>query len=76
MIQLPQEIKQEIEKFSSVPSWSCIIKDTDAYTAVSLTTETGIMWSIIRDIDSQELKKIKFAMLTKYINMSLLKAEK
>ena len=76
MIKLPKALNIKIQQFSSVPSWNCIIKDTDAYTAVSLITDTGIMWSIVRDIDSKEFKEIKFATLVKYINMSLQKASK
>lgn len=74
MIKLPKALNIKIQQFSSVPSWNCIIKDTDAYTAVSLITDTGIMWSIVRDIDSKEFKEIKFATLAKYINMSLQKS--
>lgn len=76
MAQLPKNLKKKIEIFSSMPSWNCVIRTTDTYTAVSLTTNTGIMWSIVRDVDIPELKERKIAMLTEYINMSLQKVGK
>lgn len=74
MIKLTRKFKRKIELFSSIPSCNCIIKETNVYMALSLTTDTGIMWCVIREVDSKVLKKSKFEMLENYINMSLYKA--
>lgn len=71
MTKLTREFKRKIELFSSTPSYNCIIKETNSYMALSLTTDTGIMWCVIREGDSKILKKSKFEMLENYINMSL-----
>lgn len=68
MTKLTREFKRKIELFSSIPSYNCI---TNSYMALSLTTDTGIMWCVIREGDSKILKKSKFEMLENYINMSL-----
>lgn len=41
--------------------------------ALSLTTDTGIMWCVIRKGDSKSIKLSKLKMLENYIKMSLYK---
>ena len=41
--------------------------------ALSLTTDTGIMWCVIREGDSKSIKLSKLKMLENYIKMSLYK---
>ena len=73
MIKLTREFKRKIELFSSIPLYSCIIKETNSYMALSLTTDTGIMWCVIREGDSKSIKLSKLKMLENYIKMSLYK---
>lgn len=73
MIKLTREFKRKIELFSSIPLYNCIIKETNSYMALSLTTDTGIMWCVIRKGDSKSIKLSKLKMLENYIKMSLYK---
>ena len=73
MIKLTREFKRKIELFSSIPLYNCIIKETNSYMALSLTSDTGIMWCVIREGDSKSIKLSKLKMLENYIKMSLYK---